>query len=51
MLASDTLASYGSLARFRSLPRVHKIGDFTVVGGSGEYSDFQYITNTLENLM
>lgn len=51
MLAADTLGSYGSLARFRSLERLKQIGDFTVIGGSGEYSDYQYITQTLENLM
>jgi 20S proteasome subunit beta 7 len=49
MLASDTLASYGSLARFRSAERVKQFGDYTVVGASGEYSDWQYIQNVLQH--
>jgi len=51
MLASDTLGSYGSLARFRSLERLKKVGDFSIVGGSGEYSDYQFISSSLDNLM
>lgn len=51
MLASDTLASYGSLARFRDIQRVIKVGDYSVVGASGELSDFQYIQHVLEGVM
>ena len=51
MLCSDTLGSYGSLARFRSIERIKKIGSNTIVGASGEYSDFQYITDLLEQLV
>jgi 20S proteasome subunit beta 7 len=51
MLASDTLASYGSMARFRSIQRMEKIGDYTAIGAGGEYSDFQHITDTLHNLI
>jgi len=50
ILAADTLASYGSLARFYNIERVKKIGDWTAIGGSGEYSDFQHIIKSLEEL-
>lgn len=50
MLCADTLASYGSLARFRDVERLRKLGDYTIIGGSGDYSDFQYIMKTLEQL-
>ncbi len=50
MICADTLGSYGSLARFRSLERIKKVGDFSVVGASGEFSDFQYISQSLDNL-
>ena len=43
MLAADTLGSYGSLARFKDLRRIRKVGARTLVGASGEYSDFQHI--------
>ncbi|KAJ3393609.1 Proteasome subunit beta type-7 [Lobulomyces angularis] len=51
MLASDTLASYGSgLSRFRDIERLKPVGEYTVVGASGDNSDFQYITHTLEGV-
>ena len=43
MLAADTLASYGSLARYKDVRRLQKVGDNTLVGASGEISDFQSI--------
>lgn len=51
MLASDTLGSYGSLARFTELRRIRCVGDYTLVAGSGEYSDFQSIMDLLHELM
>lgn len=50
MLAADTLASYGSLARYKDVRRIKKIGEQTLVGASGEMSDFQSITEMLENM-
>ncbi|KAJ3232351.1 Proteasome subunit beta type-7 [Chytriomyces hyalinus] len=50
MLAADNLASYGSLARFRDVERLLKVGDLTVVGASGDISDLQYIQHMLVNL-
>ncbi len=37
MLASDTLASYGSLARYKDMRRLHKVGEKTIIGASGKY--------------
>lgn len=51
MLAADTLGSYGSLARFKDLERMRKIGAWTVLGASGEYSDFQFILTELQKLI
>lgn len=49
VLAADTLGSYGSLARFRDVSRLKVVGDSnTVVGGSGDYADFQHIQSLLE---
>ncbi|CAM9173894.1 unnamed protein product [Choristocarpus tenellus] len=50
MLAADTLASYGSLARFKTVERIKTVGECTLVGGSGEYSDFQHIMEMLESM-
>ena len=36
MLAADTLRSYGSLARFRSISRVQKVTDSCAVAASGD---------------
>ncbi|KAK2559483.1 Proteasome subunit beta type-4 [Acropora cervicornis] len=48
LLAADTLGSYGSLARFRKVSRLMSVCNNTVVGGSGDYADFQYIQSLLE---
>jgi len=50
MLAADTLVSYGSQARYKDVCRMKKVGDFTMIGASGEYSDFQYIGKLLDEL-
>lgn len=47
-IAADTLGSYGSLARFRSLSRLMKVNNNTVIGGSGDIADFQYLQETLK---
>ena len=48
MIVTDTLVSYGSLKKFTNVPRLHKVGVNTVIGASGEYSDFQYISDHLD---
>lgn len=43
-------ASYGSTIRYKSIERLHKVNDHTLLGASGEISDYQYISNLLEEL-
>lgn len=47
MLAADTLLSYGSMAKSMDVSRLIEI-DQTLIGASGEYSDFQAIQEMLE---
>ena len=35
MIAADTLASYGSLARYKDVKRIIQVGDRTIMGASG----------------
>jgi 20S proteasome subunit beta 7 len=51
MMAADNLASYGSLARFKDIQRLHAVGNHTVIGAGGDMSDFQYIQTMLEELV
>lgn len=52
VIAADNLASYGSLARFRGQERLKVVGENTVVGASGDFSDLQYLFDqVLEKLM
>jgi hypothetical protein len=44
-------ASYGSLARFKSIQRLHAVGNTTVLGASGDMSDFQYVQQLLDDLV
>eukprot|EP01111_Echinosteliopsis_oligospora_P017561 TRINITY_DN765_c0_g1_i1.p1 TRINITY_DN765_c0_g1~~TRINITY_DN765_c0_g1_i1.p1 ORF type:complete len:257 (+),score=81.89 TRINITY_DN765_c0_g1_i1:57-827(+) len=50
-MTTDTLGSYGSLARFYVLERMKKIGDYTVIGAGGDYSDYQHIIKMLDELV
>jgi len=50
MLAADTLGSYGSLARFRDVRRLQKVGENTLIGASGDLSDFQKIMSMMKEM-
>jgi 20S proteasome subunit beta 7 len=47
---TEKLASYGSLARFADIQRVVPVGKFSILGASGDFSDFQYILKLLDEL-
>ncbi|CAG9573656.1 unnamed protein product [Danaus chrysippus] len=48
VIAADTLGSYGSLARFRDCPRVLKVNDLILLGSGGDYADYQYLKDIIE---
>ncbi|KAJ5894405.1 proteasome subunit beta type-7 [Penicillium taxi] len=50
VLATDNLASYGSLARFTDVKRLRVFGDKAVVGFGGDVSDMQHIDRLLESI-
>eukprot|EP01066_Platyproteum_vivax_P007044 Platyproteum_vivax@DN2661_c0_g1_i1.p1 len=50
MLAADTIASYGSLARYKDVARIAKVGEHTLVAAGGEYSDFQHMQDLLQEI-
>lgn len=50
MMASDTLCSYGSLARYKDARRIQQVGKSTLIGASGEYSDFQSIIEMINEM-
>ena len=50
-LPLSKLASYGSLARFRDVSRLYPVGAYTIIGASGDMSDFQYIQRLLDELI
>ncbi|WVQ81005.1 hypothetical protein IAT38_003112 [Cryptococcus sp. DSM 104549] len=51
MIAADNLASYGSLARFRDIQRLHPLGKHTLLGVAGDMSDYQYLKRELDSLL
>ncbi|KAI0739573.1 proteasome endopeptidase complex beta subunit [Daedaleopsis nitida] len=51
MMTADNLASYGSLARFKDIQRLHQVGNSTVIGASGDMSDFQAIQSLLDDIV
>ncbi|XP_064388193.1 bactericidal permeability-increasing protein-like [Halichondria panicea] len=50
MMAADTLGSYGSLARFRSVSRVRKVTENCAVAASGDYADYQFLERLFDYL-
>lgn len=51
MMMSDTLGSYGSLARYTDVQRLYAMNKNTLIGASGEYSDFQFIQKFLGEMV
>ncbi|KAM3276735.1 hypothetical protein ACQJBY_044868 [Aegilops geniculata] len=50
IMACDTGASYGSTLRYKSVERIKEVGKHSLIGGSGEFSDFQEILRYLDEL-
>jgi 20S proteasome subunit beta 7 len=48
MIAADMLGSYGSLAKFRDCPRVMKVNETTILGAGGDYADYQFLHDIIE---
>lgn len=51
IIAADMLGSYGSLARFRNISRLMKVNDNTILGASGDYADYQYLKQVIEQMV
>ncbi|KAJ2080776.1 Proteasome subunit beta type-7 [Coemansia sp. RSA 988] len=51
MMAADCLGSYGSLARFRNEKRLTQVGENTLLGVSGDISDYQFLQHKLEDMI
>lgn len=47
IVAADTLVSYGSMARFRNSERILKVNERIVVAGTGDYADYQFISDVI----
>jgi 20S proteasome subunit beta 7 len=50
VMAADNMGSYGSLMKLDDLQRIIKVGNNSVVGISGDISDFQYLERLLDDL-
>uniref|UniRef100_A0A8C4N7G0 Proteasome subunit beta n=1 Tax=Eptatretus burgeri TaxID=7764 RepID=A0A8C4N7G0_EPTBU len=50
-VAADMLGSYGSLARFRNISRVMRVNDYTVLACAGDYADYQYLHDIIEQMV
>jgi 20S proteasome subunit beta 7 len=47
IIASDTLVSYGSMARFKNCERIKVVNDHTVVAATGDYADYQFLSKII----
>ncbi|CAN4120347.1 unnamed protein product [Withania somnifera] len=51
LLAADMGGSYGSTIRYKSVDRLKPVGKHSLLGASGEISDFQEIMKYLDELI
>lgn len=51
IVAADTLGSYGSMARFRNISRIMKVNDWSIMSAAGDYADFQYLQEELQQMV
>ncbi|PWA83340.1 20S proteasome beta subunit G1 [Artemisia annua] len=51
LMAADMGGSYGSTIRYKSVERLKQVGKHSLIGASGEISDFQEITRYLDELI
>ncbi|ODO01876.1 20S proteasome subunit beta 7 [Cryptococcus wingfieldii CBS 7118] len=51
MIAADNLGSYGSLARFKDIQRLHPLGKNTLIGVAGDMADYQWLKKELDALL
>ncbi|CAF0849019.1 unnamed protein product [Adineta ricciae] len=49
ILAADVLGSYGSLAKYRNIPRIHQVNEKTVLAIGGDLSDADYIKEAIDS--
>jgi len=50
MMVSDTLCSYGNMARYKNSSRLAEVAPKTILAAAGEYSDFQYLKKLCSDL-
>lgn len=50
MIAADTLGAYGSTKRYKSMDRIVKVNNQSILAAGGEISDFQYIQRLLDEI-
>uniref|UniRef100_J3M960 Proteasome subunit beta n=1 Tax=Oryza brachyantha TaxID=4533 RepID=J3M960_ORYBR len=50
IMACDTGASYGSNLQYKSVERIKVVGKHSLIGASGEFSDFQEVLRCLDEL-
>ncbi|XP_015795491.1 proteasome subunit beta type-4 [Tetranychus urticae] len=48
VIAADTLVSYGKMARFFDCSRLYKVNQTTIAGCGGDYADYQFLHNLIE---
>ncbi|KFO69888.1 Proteasome subunit beta type-4, partial [Cuculus canorus] len=51
IIAADMMGSYGFLARFRNISRLLKVNTTTMLGASGDYADFQYLKQIIDQMV
>nr|QBG49671.1 20S proteasome subunit beta 7 [Philasterides dicentrarchi] len=49
-IATDTLVSYGSMAKFKGVQRIEKVSDDVAIASTGEFSDFQELLTEIKAL-
>eukprot|EP00667_Euglena_gracilis_P021828 EG_transcript_24062 len=51
LLATDTLLSYGSMAKCPAIQRIKVVGESTAIAATGDYADFQHMSALIEEAL
>jgi 20S proteasome subunit beta 7 len=51
LLATDTLVSYAGMAKFPNVQRIKTVRENTALAATGDYADFQYIAQQVDDLL
>jgi len=48
MIVADALVSFGSMLRLKGISRLMIVNEYTTIGANGDFADFKYLQEIIE---